>query len=341
MSQAAQAQLAGRKVIVTGAAGFVGSHIAERLIEIGAEVWCLDDLSAGKRENLAHLQDRPNFHFIQASVCDTGPEMDALFEGVDTVFHNAAAKKSVCLLNPQLDLQVNGGGALNLLQLAIKHKVRKFVHASTGSVYGEPQFFPTTEDHPFKPISYYGVSKLAGERYVDTFNSLYDLDTTILRYFHVYGARQESNEYGGVVSIFLRRIVEGKNPIVYGDGEQIRTFTWVGDLVEANLAAAVTPAAKGQAYNAASGIKVTINELAEGMLKILDTEGKLAVDHGPPLLGDPRYFDVSNDKIRADLGIQFHADFWETLRDCLADVKGFLGTGGAATVRPDQMVVTN
>jgi len=322
----AQEQLRGRKVLVTGGAGFIGSHLSERLVEIGAEVLCLDDLSAGKRSNVAHLEDRVNFRFVEASVCDTGAVIDELFQGLDTVFHNAASKKNICLINPHRDLEVNAGGTLNLLQKAREHGVRKFVHASTGSVYGEPQVFPTTETHPFEPVSYYGVSKLAGERYVDVFHKLYGLDTTILRYFHVYGPRQESNEFGGVVSIFLRRITEGQNPIVFGHGDQVRSFTWVGDLVEANLRAATDPRSTGQAYNAASGIRVTINELAEGMLKILDTgEPRLRVEHGDPLVGDIMEFDVSNEKIRRELGIEFQSDFWGTLGTALADVNAFLG----------------
>ena len=327
-----QSQLAGRKVLVTGGAGFIGSHLAERLVEIGAEVICLDDLSAGKRSNVAHLERRPNFRFVRASVCDSGPDMDSLFEGLDTVFHNAASKKNVCLIDPHRDLEVNAGGALNLLQKAREHGVRKFVHASTGSVYGEPQVFPTTESHPFEPVSYYGVSKLAGERYVDVFHKLYGLDTTILRYFHVYGPRQESNEFGGVVSIFLRRITGGQNPIVFGDGDQVRSFTWVGDLVEANLRAAIDPRATGEAYNAASGIRVTINDLARGMLEILDPQGRLSVEHGAPLIGDIMEFDVSNAKIRDELGMEFETDFWGTLKTALADVDAFLG--GTAERQP-------
>lgn len=320
--------------MVTGGAGFVGSHLSEGLVELGADVICLDDLSAGKASNVAHLEGRANFRLVEMDVCDSGSEMERLFEGLDTVFHNAASKKNVCLINPQRDLEVNAGGALNLLQLAMKHKVRKFVHASTGSVYGEPRVFPTDENHPFEPVSYYGVSKLAGERYVDVFHKLYGLDTTILRYFHVYGPRQESNEFGGVVSIFLRRITQGQNPIVFGHGDQVRSFTWVRDLVQANIRAAVTPKATGQAYNAASGIKVTINELAKGMLEILDPEGRLEVEHGDPLVGDIMEFDVSNAKIRQDLGVEFEADFWGTLRTALADVDAFLGRSEREHVAP-------
>ena len=162
------------------------------------------------------------------------------------------------------------------------------------------------------------------------FHKLYGLDTTILRYFHVYGPRQESNEFGGVVSIFLRRITEGLNPIVFGHGEQVRSFTYVRDLVEANLRAATDPVASGQAYNAASGIRVTINELARGMLDILDPAGRLEVEHGEPLVGDIMEFDVANAKIREELGIAFEQDFWGTLRSALSDVDAFLGRPATA-----------
>ncbi len=319
------ALLSGRKVIVTGGAGFVGSHLVEELVALGADVISMDDLSAGKPSNVKLFEGRNNFRFAEMDVCVSSASMKALFEGVDTVFHNAASKKNICLDNPERDLEVNAGGALNLLRHAMDAGVRKFVHASTGSVYGEPKIFPTTEDHPLAPVSYYGVSKLAGERYVDVFRHLYGLDTTILRYFHVYGPRQESNEFGGVVSIFLRRITEGKNPVVFGHGEQVRSFTYVKDLVAANIAAATDPAASGQAYNVASGIRVTINELAKGMLEILDPEGKLSVEHGDPLVGDIMEFDVANTKIREELGLSFEQDFWGTLRAALSDKDAFLG----------------
>jgi len=254
---------------------------------------------------------------VRADVCDRDA-MTPLLADADVVFHNAASKKNVCLIDPQKDLRVNAGGALNLLEIARTHRVRKFVHASTGSVYGEPTILPTDEDHPLRPVSYYGVSKLAGERYVDVFHKLYGLDTTILRYFHVYGPRQESNEFGGVVSIFLRRITQGQNPIVFGHGEQVRSFTWVKDLVEANLRAALSPCATGQAFNAASGIRVTINELAKGMLEILDPQQKLSVEHGEPLIGDIMEFDVSNTKIREELGYAPRVDFDTGLADTVA-----------------------
>ncbi len=319
-------RLRGAKVVVTGGAGFIGSHLCEELVRLGAEVYSVDNYSAGKKRNIEHLLDSRNFHEVRCDVCD-GDAMNDLISDTDTVFHNAASKKNICLLDPQKDLAVNAGGTLGLLQLALKHRVRKFVHASTGSVYGEPTIFPTTEDHPLRPVSYYGVSKLAGERYVDVFHRLYGLDTTILRYFHVYGPRQESNEFGGVVSIFLRKIQEGSDLTVFGDGTQMRSFTWVKDLVNANLRAAVIPAASGQAYNAASGIKITINDLASGLLRLAGSSNK--VRHGDPLIGDIMYFDVSNKKIRDELSAVFETDFWGTMQKTLDEFVSYLSRARA------------
>jgi len=303
-----------KKVIVTGGAGFIGSHLCEKLVQLKAYVISLDDFSAGKEGNIAFLQDFNNFKSINKSITDT-EGMDELFDGVDIIFNNAASKKNICLIDPKKDLKVNAEGIYNLLEFSMKHKIRKFVHASTGSVYGEPIIFPSTEEHPLRPVSYYGVSKLAGERYVDVFHKLYGLDTTILRYFHVYGTRQESNEFGGVVSIFMRNILENRPLVIFGDGLQERSFTWVKDLVNSNLEAGINQKAVGQVYNVASGISVTINELAKKMREIFASSVDIIYDK--PLVGDIMYFDVSNAKIRNDLKIVFEKDFWCTLQSAL------------------------
>jgi nucleoside-diphosphate-sugar epimerase len=316
-------KLRGKKVLVTGGAGFVGSHLCEELLKLGAKVISLDDMSAGRDANIRIFQDHPNYRFVKGSVTDNNDEMREIFDGLDTVFHNAASKKNICLHDPKQDLQVNAGGTLNLLLLAKEFGTRKFVHASTGSVYGEPSIFPTTEAHPFNPVSYYGVSKLAGERYVDTFHTLYGMDTTILRYFHVFGPRQESNEFGGVVSIFMRKIAENKNPIVFGDGHQVRSFTWVKDLVQVNLESACRDAAAGQVYNAASSIRVSVIDLAKNMLRFTGAD-HLEVEFGDPLVGDIMNFDIDNSKVCEELGVQFNKDFWGSLESCLQDVDGFL-----------------
>lgn len=295
-----------RRALVTGGAGFIGSHLIEALVGGGVEVVSLDDYSAGKPENLDVVRGKDNFTEIAGDVTDPAV-IRRVMRGVDTVFHQAASKKTVCMRDPSRDLEVNGGGALRLLQAALELGVEKFVHASTGSVYGEPVKFPQDEQHRLRPVSYYGVSKLAGESYVNTFAHLYGMNVTVLRYFHVYGPRQESSDVGGVVSIFLKRALQGKPLLIHGDGQQMRTFTWVGDVVEANLRAATCGIAMGKTYNCASGIKVTINDLAR---KIIDrTKMQIPIEYVDPMPGDIREFDVDNQLITADLGISFERDF--------------------------------
>ncbi len=226
----------------------------------------------------------------------------------DVIFHQAASKKTICLNDPRRDLDINAKGTFNLLELSRKYGVKKYVHASTGSVYGEAQYFPQDENHPLVPTSYYGVSKLAGEKYAKAFQHLYGLDATVLRYFHVYGPRQESSDVGGVVSIFSRRMVEKKPITIFGDGTQQRSFTYVKDVVKANLLAAVTQGTTGEVYNCASGIKVTIQELADLISSHLGIEDQ-EVQYDDWMPGDIKVFDIDNSKIRESLGIEFMTDF--------------------------------
>lgn len=291
--------------LVTGGAGFIGSHICERLVGLGLAVASLDDYSAGKTENLAHLPT------IREFKCDVTciNSLQYYFKAFepDIIFHNAASKKNICLRDPTRDLAVNGGGTLNMLLMAREFGVKKFVHASTGSVYGEPIQFPQTEEHPLNPCSYYGVSKLAGERYASLFHND-GLDVTILRYFHVYGSRQESDpNLGGVVAIFCRQVAAGLPITIHGDGRQVRSFTHVDDVVGANLLAAQS---SGGTYNCASGTQISIVELAEAIEGLAGHKvSRQLID---PLPGDIRHFDVSNERIKV-IGMTNWTDFEEGL----------------------------
>jgi UDP-glucose 4-epimerase len=295
------------KCLVTGGAGFIGSHICEALIRNGHEVISVDNYSAGKPQNIAHLKASPLFREEMADVTDYW-EMNYLVKGVDFIFHQAASKKNICDIDPGKDLHVNAGGTLTMLQLAVKHNVGKFIHASTGSVYGEAVQLQD-EEHPLKPASYYGVSKLAGENYVRLFMD--KLPCTILRYFHVYGARQEDGRYGGVVAIFDRALREGKPIKIYGDGLQQRSFTHVDDVVWANLTAMTT--GDGQIYNCASGIKVIVNELLYKMIELHDKENH-PVEYHDWLPGDVKVFDIDNSKIVADFNMDFETDLMSGLK---------------------------
>lgn len=309
------------KAIVTGGAGFIGSHLVEELLSQGLEVVSIDNYFAGKKENLAQFHDYDCFHEINCDVTDYD-HLKKHFEGVDIVFHEAASKKTICLNDPRKDLLINGTGTFNILELARDFGVKKVVHASTGSVYGEAMYFPQDEEHPLNPTSYYGVSKLAGEKYVRAFCDLYDMDCTMLRYFHVYGPRQENSDVGGVVSIFGRRVINGEPPNIHGDGTQQRSFTYVKDLVKANMLVAMASGTKGEVYNCASGINVTVGELAE---KVKEHFGRqdLQTIYDDWTVGDIKTFDVSNEKIKK-LGHEFQWGFDEGLKETLNWLEHYL-----------------
>lgn len=309
------------KALVTGGAGFIGSHLVEELLRQGLEVVSIDNYFAGKKENLEQFHDYEGFQEVNCDVTDF-ENLKKYFDGVDIVFHEAASKKTICLNDPRKDLQINGGGTFNILELARDFGVKKVVHASTGSVYGEARYFPQDEEHPLNPTSYYGVSKLAGEKYVRAFCDLYDMDCTMLRYFHVYGPRQENSDVGGVVSIFGRRVINGEPPIIHGDGTQQRSFTYVKDLVNINMLVAMAEGTKGEVYNCASGINVTVKELAD-KVKAHFHRNDLQTIYDDWTIGDIKVFDVSNEKIRK-LGYEFQWSFDEGLKETLDWLEHYL-----------------
>lgn len=302
------------RALVTGGAGFIGSHLVDALLADGLEVVSIDDYSAGKVDNHAHLRGHPGFKAVAADVT-VRDQIAPHFEAIDVVFHEAVSKNTVCMRDPARDLEVNAKGTLNVLELARAANVRKFVHASTGSVYGEAQYFPTDEHHPLNPASYYGVSKLAAEKYARLFSDLHDLDTTVLRYYHVFGPRQDNSDVGGVVSIFGRRAITDQSLIIYGDGTQLRSFTSVHDIVRINKMVAGRKDTRGEAYNCASGVKVTIKQLADSVLSSLGKQ-HLGIEYRDWKLGDVRRFDVDNGKLKR-LGFEFEYSFERGLGETL------------------------
>ena len=311
------------KALVTGGAGFIGSHIVEELLKRGIKVVSVDNLLAGKLENISLFQDNPEFEFVCCDVTNY-TELEPHFKDVNVVFHNAASKKTVCMRDPMRDLSINAQGTFNVLEASRKYGVKKFVHASTGSVYGEPIYFPTNEEHPLNPTSLYGVSKLAGEKYVKLAETLYDMNIAILRYHHVYGPRQEYSDIGGVIPIFIRRLLRDQPPIIHGDGTQLRSFTYVKDVVEANFLVAAKEESKGEVYNVASGIKVTINELANKLMDIMGKRFDPIYDEW--MIGDILKFDIDNSKLRK-LGFEFRFSFEGGLKDTIDWLKKLLNHG--------------
>jgi len=296
-----------KKAMVTGGAGFIGSNIIEELLKTNIKVVCIDDYSAGKYENIRNFVGNPKFSAVDCDITKY-KDLEKHFKDVDIVFHDAASKKNICLKDPRRDLEVNAKGAFNIYELSKKYKVKKVIHASTGSVYAEFKKFPQDEHYPLNPVSFYGVSKLAGERYAYVFYKNYNMDITILRYFHVFGPKQEFGKYGGVVAIFIKNILDNKNPVIFGDGEQERSFTFVKDVVKANLLIAINNQTKGKVYNCASGLKIKIIDLLNLLLEKFDKKNVLKPVYKGWQEGDIKYFNVDNKKIK-ELGMVFDCDF--------------------------------
>ena len=283
------------KVLVTGGAGFIGSHVADRLLADGHDVVILDDLSTG---NVQHLQ--PNARFYQMDL--QSPWIDELFriERPEAVLHQAAqasVRRSVD--DPLFDARVNVLGTAALLQASVRHGVRRFIFASTGgALYGDAEVTPTPEDYPTLPVSPYGAAKLSAEVYLRTFNALHGLSYAALRYANVYGPRQNPHGEAGVVAIFARRLLGGEKARINGDGKQTRDFVYVGDVAEAN-ARALNSEAVGS-FNVGTGIETEINTIFQ-MLKRL-TASNQPEEHGPPLAGEQHRSVVDARKIEKSLG---------------------------------------
>lgn len=259
------------RCLVTGGAGFIGSHIAESLVARGDEVRVLDDLSTGKRENLASVAD--HIEFVEGDIRDLAACRRAV-EGVGTVFHEAAlASVARSVEDPLLNHAINVTGTLNMLVAARDAGVGSFVLASSSAVYGDDPALPKVEGREGRPVSPYGASKLFDEKYAQAFHALYGLNAVALRYFNVFGPRQDPHsEYSAVIPLFISRILEGGRPTIFGDGEQSRDFIYVGDVVRANLAAAASAAAAGEALNVASGTGTTVNGLLDAVNEALGTK---------------------------------------------------------------------
>jgi UDP-glucose 4-epimerase len=260
-----------RKVIVTGGAGFIGSHITEELLRLGCKVLVIDNLSTGKIENIKDILKNPNFQFIQGSITDVSL-LNKLFSGSDYVFHQAAIPNVIrSIEDPVATHEANVTGTLNVLTAARDNSIKKVIFASSSAIFGDTSILSQKEDMLPNPQSPYAVSKLASEYYCQVFNLVYKLPTVCLRYFNVYGPRQDPNsQYSAVIPKFIQRILTGKSPIIFGDGEQTRDFVFVRDVVSANLLAVENDSTG--IFNIGSGQKVSINQLVRWILKLLNID---------------------------------------------------------------------
>jgi len=287
--------------LVTGGAGFIGSNIVEELLKRGQSVRVLDNFITGSKKNLEFVKNyklqTTNYKLIEGDIRSKADCRKAL-KDVDYVIHQAAMRsvpKSVD--DPFLTNDININGTLNLLYESAKHKVKRFVYASSSSVYGEAEQFPQKETFNPRPVSPYGVSKLAGENYCKAFSATFGLYTVSLRYFNVFGPRQNpESKYSAAIPGLLSRMLKDKGPVIEWDGEQSRDFTYVKNVVDANLAAATAKNADGEAFNIACGMSISINHIAKSLNKVLGKDLKPV--HAPKRRGDVRksYADISKAK---------------------------------------------
>jgi nucleoside-diphosphate-sugar epimerase len=303
-------------VLVTGGGGFIGSHIVDALLERGTEVGVLDDFSTGEMSNLSQVATRLQLH--RGDIRDASFVKGAV-EGYDAIIHQAAlVSVTRSVEDPERTNSVNVNGTLNLLSAAKDAKVRRFIYASSSSVYGETQVLPKTETMNTLPISPYAVSKLAAENYCRIFASVYGMETISLRYFNVYGPRQKYGPYSGVIPAFVRRVMNDEPPIIFGDGSQTRDFTYVGDVVSANLLsleAKVGPG-RGDVFNVAAGRQVTLNELASTITKLMGKPG-LGAEHVPPRKGDVGHSLADIRKAASGLGYKPRFSLEEGLKNVI------------------------
>jgi nucleoside-diphosphate-sugar epimerase len=299
------------RYLVTGGAGFIGSNIVDELLRRDHEVVVLDDLSTGKDENLAEARERVDFR--TESITDLAAVHSAC-RGVDCVIH-LAARTSVprSVKDPLETNRVNIDGTLNVLLAARDAKVRRFVYAASSSAYGETPTLPKVETMPPQPISPYGVTKYVGELYTQVFGRVYGLENVSIRYFNVFGPRQDpTSQYSGVLSRFMLALIEGRSPVVFGDGEQSRDFTYVANVVDETLRACAAPGASGMVLNGGTGDRVTLNQV----LKLLEniTGNKIQAKYDPPRTGDIRDSQADITQARKVLGYEPRVQFEEGLK---------------------------
>jgi UDP-glucose 4-epimerase len=300
--------------LVTGGAGFIGSHLVEALLARGHTVRVLDNFSTGRRANLAHLRE-----CIDLRVGDLADleAVRAAARGVEVVFHQGAlASVPRSVADPAATHQACATGTLHVLTAAREAGARRIVYAASSSAYGASARLPKHETDPTLPLSPYAVAKLAGEQYCAAFTHVYGLETVRLRYFNVFGPRQPPDSpYAAVIPLFMQALLEGRPPTIHGDGQQSRDFTFIDDVVQANLLAAEAPGVAGKVYNIACGRRTSLLELVARMNALLGTD--IRPVHDEPRPGDVRHSQADIAAARADLGYSPRVDINEGLRRCL------------------------
>jgi nucleoside-diphosphate-sugar epimerase len=310
------------KVLVTGGAGFIGSNIADELIRQGAKVNILDNFVTGFRENLDEING--DFNFIEGDINDDETLRKSM-ENVEIVFHQAALPSVFrSVENPMETHQACANGTLNVLMKAKEAGARRVIYAASSSAYGDQPTLPKIESMRPEPLSPYAAAKLMGEYYCQVFSKVYNLETICLRYFNVFGPRQNpSSMYSGVISRFIDALMKNETPVIYGDGEQSRDFTYIANVVNANIKASQTDKGIGEVMNAANGERISLNELLE-VLKKITGKTDVKADFQPERKGDVKHSQCSNEKAREYIdyeklvgleeGLKKTINWWKTSR---------------------------
>jgi nucleoside-diphosphate-sugar epimerase len=316
-------QIAGAQCVVTGGAGFIGSHLVTRLVELGCDVTVVDNLSTGFESNLEPVAS--NIRFVKGDVSDQ-KVVSASVKSADYVFHHAAmASVPRSMREPALCHAWCATSTVNILQAAAGSGVKRVLLASTSAVYGNSPFVAKRESDKPAPMSPYAAAKLASEQYCEAFYRGFGLETVCLRYFNVFGPRQDpQSEYSAVIPRFVAMILSGQQPIIYGDGYQSRDFVYVGDVVRANLMAATTPGVGGNVFNVARGSSVTLIDLLDQLRQLLNQ----AIDpiHQPPRDGDVRDSLADISLARSVLGYEPSVAMEIGLRESIDYYKGLVAT---------------
>ena len=312
------------KILVTGGAGFIGSNLCEILLETGNNVVCLDNFSTGKPENIKPFLNFSNFKLIEGDIRNL-EECHKAVEGVDYVLHEAAlGSVPRSIKNPVTTNDVNIGGFVNILIAARDAKVKRFIYAASSSTYGDSKALPKVEEVIGKPLSPYAVTKYVNELYADVFSKTYGMECIGLRYFNVFGRRQDPNgAYAAVIPLFVKQLINHQSPVINGDGEYSRDFTYIDNVIQMNLLALKTTNAKAvnTVYNTAYGERTTLNQLVQYLKEYLSEYDKkiadVAVIHGPERLGDIPHSLASVDKAKDLLGYNPKFNMKEGLKEAV------------------------
>lgn len=303
-----------KKALVTGGAGFIGSHLTEALVKNGCLVTVLDDLSTGHLSNLKDVDDK--IRFIKGDICD-GTILSEAISGSEVVFHQAAVVSVTdTVARPLASAEVNELGTIKVLEAARQNNVRRVVLASSSAIYGDDPQLPKQENMAPKPLSPYAIQKLAGEYYARIYAELYGLRTVCLRYFNVFGPKQDpSSPYSGVISIFMTKAAKKEPPIIYGDGTQSRDFIYVSDVVAANLCAATSTQIQHAVYNVGTGRSIQISQLWDIIAQM--SQLNLSPELGPPRAGDVPKSVADVCKSEIEMGFKPQTSFDEGLKKTL------------------------